>query len=209
MSLLFKYSVAALMGFGAAGAASALTVVEEPGSNLAAFSYTVDAAARVITLYETWGVNTSTDVLLKFIDWPHGYTAWRIDKYVTNETGASWTSFRHELLQSDKGSSPDDDGLSFAQLGNPHFPRTSDKFLDLYVDEVAHRDYLDFYNGVVASGETVFFSYGLTNRRETDATEPFYLRQTADAVPEAATWALLIAGFGMVGFALRRRAAIA
>lgn len=206
MSILLKFSVAALATLGFSGVASALTIVEEPGSNLASFSYTVDSASKVISLYETWGTNTNS-VLLKFIDWDHNFAAWRIDKYVTNETGKTWTSFTHELLQSDKSPSPNNDGLSFAQLGNPNYPRSSDKFLTVTADENHLRDYLSYTSGEVASGESVYFGYGITNRRETPQTEPFFLKQIALAgiVPEPATWALFLAGFGLVGVAIRRR----
>jgi hypothetical protein len=47
----------------------------------------------------------------------------------------------------------------------------------------------------------VVFEYGL--RDNTGSNDPFYLSQTAN-VPEPASWALLIAGFGMVGGSLRR-----
>lgn len=206
-----KFSMIALAAIAFAGPASALTITEEPGSNLVSFSYVVDAGAKVISIYETWGPGTATEVLLKFEGWTYNYDSWRVDKYVTNQTGDAWISFAHELLQSDKGSSPDKDGLSFAQYGNPYHPRSSDKFLDLYVDEEQDRDYLRYSNGVVESGETVFFSYGLTNRRDTPETDPFYLRQseflrqTKIIVPEPATWALMIGGFGLVGAALRAR----
>lgn len=204
MSIMLKLPVAALVALGFSGAASALMIVEEPGSNLASFSYSVDTANKVISLYETWGVNTST-VLLKFIDWNQNHLAWRIDKYVTNETGKTWNSFTHELLQSDKAESPDDDGLSFAQYGNPYYPRSSDLFQTATADENHLRDYLSYTDGAVASGSSVYFGYGITNRRETPQTEPFFLKQMAGTVPEPAAWAMLIAGFGMVGAVLRRR----
>ena len=67
------------------------------------------------------------------------------------------------------------------------------------------RDFLMFKDGTVAQGQTVFFTYGLTSRRDTEETNPFYLRQAQPGVPEPTTWAMLIAGFGLVGATLRRR----
>ena len=212
MSNCVRLTMVALATLSLAGPVSALSILEEPGSNLASFSYTVDETSKVISIYETWGPSTSAAVLLKFVDWTHNYDSWRIDKYVTNQTGDAWISFAHELLQSDKGSSPDKDGLSFAQYGNPYYPRSSDKFPDVFVDEDQERDYLRYSGAVVESGESVFFSYGLTNRRDTPATDPFYLRQseflrqTKTIVPEPGAWAMMIAGFGLVGATVRVRA---
>ena len=89
MSVFLKAGALALGVAALAAPADAITIIEEPGSNLAAFSYTVDSDAKVITLRETWGPATATEVLLKFVDWPHGLDGWRVDKFVTNQTGDS------------------------------------------------------------------------------------------------------------------------
>jgi hypothetical protein len=205
MNMKFLLPLAAAASLGLAASANALVITEEPGSNLAAFSYSVNTATRTIDIYETWGVGTSPNVLLRFTDFDSSRSSWVINKYVTNETGVEWTAFSHELLRTDKSGSPDDDGLSFAQFGVPTRPRTSDSFATVTADELSTRDYLNFTDGTVANGATVFFSYGLTDRR--GESDPFFLRQLAAeiAVPEPATWAMLITGFGLVGFSLRRR----
>lgn len=205
---MFKFivPVLALASVGMASASNAAIVITEDSGNLAAFSYNVDTATRTINIYETWGVDTLSTVDLLVEGWPYGLGSWTINKYVTNQSGADWNAFSHELLQSDKSWSPDRDGLSFAQLGIPHRPRESDKFSEVYADELPTRDFLNFYGGTLANGETAWFTYGITNRRDTDDTNPFYLRQLATAaVPEPAVWALLISGFGLVGLSLRRR----
>ncbi len=206
MKFKFVAPLALLASFGIAAAANALTITEEPGSNLAAFSYTFNVGTRTINLYETWGANTST-VVLKFSDWTYNAASWTVNKYVINQTGIEWTAFSHELLQSDKSGSHDSDGLSFAQFGIPFRPRSSDSFAVVNADEVSSRDYLNFKDGSVADGASAFFTYGLTARRNEGDVNPFYLRQLAAeiGVPEPATWAMLIAGFGMVGVSLRRR----
>lgn len=195
-----------LAALGAASGASALTITVEPGSNLALFSYDFDAATRTINVYETWGAATSSSATLRFDDWTYGGSSWTLNTYITNESGASWGSFAHELFNSQKQTSVDNDGLSFAQFGSPYRPRSSDVFGNVTADEHQNRDYLLFDDGSVASGETVLFSYGITARRSSNVS-PFFLRQAEflDVVPEPATWALLVAGFGFVGLSLRRR----
>lgn len=200
---LFTLAAAAAVSM-AVPASAAITITEDSG-NLVSLGYSVDVATRTITIRETWGEDTLRNVLLKFEGWPYGSLSWRIDKYVTNNTGRDWLNFSHELLQADYALSPDDDGLSFAQLGVPSRPRSSDLFANVYADELDTRDFLTFNNGTVANGQTVFFTYGLTARRDNSDTDPFFLRQAQPGVPEPATWAMLITGFGLVGFAARRR----
>lgn len=187
--------------------AAAVTITVEPGSNLAFFDYEVDVASRTIDIYETFGAATAGSVVLKFTDWTFGSASWVVNKYVTNDTGGAFASFSHELLQADKSGSEDNDGLSFAQFGAPLRPRTSDSFADVFADELAGRDYLLFSNGLIDIGAVAKFSFGLTNKRATDDTRVFFLRQSEflSAVPEPATWAVMIVGFGLVGVAMRRR----
>jgi hypothetical protein len=163
-------------------------------------------ATRTITVWETWGPKTSNIVDIKFTDFPLGRRdPWTLIKYVTNETGANFKFFQHELLNSDKSQSDNLDGLSFAQNGLPPVPRVSDVFSDVMVDELEERDFLFFSGGILKTGETGRFEYGLTVT-DPDGNNPFYIRQSG-VVPEPATWAMLITGFGLVGFAMRRRKA--
>ncbi len=195
----------ALASFGLATSADAAISISNPAGNLDAFSYTVDTTNRVIDLYETWGVNTGQHVYLLIEGWPYGLGSWKVNKYVTNNTGRDWHDFSNELLQSDRSLSPDIDGISFAQKGIPQRPRDSDLFASNFADELNYRDFLVFEDGTVANGSTVWMTFGLTNRRDNDETNPYWLRQSQPAVPEPATWAMLITGFGLVGFALRGR----
>lgn len=199
--------LAVLAAIGAAGSASALTITVEPGSSLTDFSYSVNSATRTIDIWETFGPDTKSAVVLKFDGWDYNSASWTVNKYVTNQTGADWNSFSHELLNDQKAGSGDRDGLSFAQLGSPQRPRASDSFTGVSVDEDANRDYLLFGNGSIADGATGWFTFGITARRSADV-DPFYLRQAeflAGQVPEPATWAMLVLGFGFVGASIRRR----
>ena len=210
--MIFKalLPVAALAAFGSASAANALTITVEPGGNLADFSYTVNEATKTINIWETFGPDTADAVVLKFTDWAYNISIWTVNKYVTNLTGDDWDSFSHELLGANKLGSPDKDGLSFAQYGAPYRPRSSDVFSNVTPDENWSRDYLLFDGGTVLSGSTAWFTFGLTARRSADV-DPFYLRQAEflDAVPEPATWAMLVLGFGFVGASMRRRRVMA
>lgn len=60
----------------------------------------------------------------------------------------------------------------------------------------------------LTNGETYTLSFnGLSQADNTAFIDAVGL--TSTAVPEASTWAMLIAGFGMIGFAARRRRAVA
>jgi hypothetical protein len=181
-----------------ASAASAVTVTEVSG-NLDAFAFAV--AGTNITIREVWGPTTDRVVRLEFDGLELGVD-YTVTKIVTNNSGFSWVSFGHELLLIDGSASDDDDGLSFAQ--DSGIARTSTDFDTLFVDELGLRDFLNWYGGSVGgSGSVTTFSYGL---RDGEGVQPFLLEQTAN-VPEPATWALMILGFGLIGFAARARKA--
>jgi hypothetical protein len=65
--------------------------------------------------------------------------------------------------------------------------------------------------GTAAVGEVCFLYYRVWNNGQAfqwDGTSgPFNMRIAVQAVPEPATWALMIAGFGVAGAAARRRRA--
>jgi hypothetical protein len=199
-------SLLPFMALAFAAPASALTIVAEPGSNLASFSFVVDEDARTITINEVFDGDTANNVLLRFTDFDPSLAAFTVVKNVTNNTGGRLTSFGFELLRTDGSGSPDNDGLSFNQFDRPPTPRTSDRFSMVMADEEQSRDFLNFSGGTVLNGQTVQFTFGLTDRRGT--SDPFFLAQNPNnttVVPEPSTWALMILGFGMVGFASRRR----
>jgi hypothetical protein len=201
LSVLVPLAAAAAFSF-AFSASAAVTVTEDAG-NLDFFSAVVNQGARTITINETWGVNTLRFVDIKISGFPTGLRSWTVIKTVTNNTGGDFKFFQHELLNSDKSQSDNLDGLSFAQNGSPQIPRTSTVFNQVLVDELDGRDFLNFFDGVLANGQTGTFRYGLTVSNQTD-NNPFFIRQSG-VVPEPATWAMLITGFGLVGFAMRRR----
>ncbi|WP_448581953.1 PEPxxWA-CTERM sorting domain-containing protein [Thermaurantiacus sp.] len=178
--------------------AVAVTVTQEAG-NLLSFSWNL--RGNVIEIVETWGPTTDRFVYLKLDGLEPGKN-YVVDKFMVNLTGKNWPSFSHELGFGSPGAfipSNNFDGLSFAQGSG--IPRTSDKCSGLIVDELGDRDYLNFILCDIPDLATARFSYGL--RANFEANNPFLLKQ--GVIPEPGTWAMLIAGFGLVGFAVRRR----
>jgi hypothetical protein len=56
------------------------------------------------------------------------------------------------------------------------------------------------------SSNVIYFGYDDDNRINPDDNhDDFIVRATISAVPEASTWAMMIAGFAVVGLAVRRR----
>jgi hypothetical protein len=205
-----KLSLAAAAAFSIAGTATAQVTVTPVGGNLFSFDYSV--SGNIIEIVETWGPDTGRFVYLQF-DGLQAGVDYEVRKFVVNATGLGnppgrvWRNFSHELGFGTPGagflSSDDFDGLSFAQGSG--IPRFSDRFTGLIADELASRDYFNFFNGEVWSGDTVLFGYGL--RANLASNNPFLLKQ--GNIPEPATWAMLITGFGLVGSALRRRTKVA
>ena len=200
-------------------AAGAVTVVQYPGTTLGAFSFSV--SGTTITINETWTNTNNVFLQISGLETGVSYT---VIKRITNSSGSAWTSLANELL--DPGLDPDDptpqpsfipvgystssdnDGLSFAQGAG--IPRNSSVFPTVIADETSDaRDFLDFTGATVASGSPVFtVQYGL---RDNGSNQPFLLSQRVNVrsvtpgVPEPATWAMMIVGFGMVGGAMRIR----
>jgi PEP-CTERM motif len=201
-------------------AANAVTIIQHPGTTLGAFSWSI--SGTTITINETW-TNTN-NVFLQIADLAAGVD-YTIIKRITNSSGSTWTSIANELL--DPGLDPEDprpqpgfvpggfstssdqDGLSFAQGSG--LPRTSSVFPTVVSDELSDaRDFIDFLGANVASGAPLFtVTYGLRDNNPA-ANQPFLLSQRVNvrsvpAVPEPGTWLMMLAGFGVVGGAMRRR----
>jgi PEP-CTERM motif len=218
MNILKKLMLTAAMVAIPAAANAAITITQLPGTTLGAFSWSL--SGTTITIDETW--TNSNNVFLKFEGLDQG-TNYTIVKRIINNSGATWTRIANELLDPEIdaedpkpqpgfvpggwSTSSDQDGLSFAQGSG--LPRTSSVFPTVEVDETTDvRDFIDFSGANVASGAPLFtLTYGL---RDTGNNEPFLLSQRVNvrsvpAVPEPGTWLMMMAGFGIVGGAMRRR----
>lgn len=133
-----------------------------------------------------------------------GYTYGKwLSLTITNNTASAWSSFDFELQSVLGTPSVDGDGLSFAQGAG--LPYTSNRFSTLQRTEDS-RDFLNFSGGTVAIGQAVTFNFAITDNQ---LRNQFWLVQTPNrvvsGVPEPATWALMMLGFGAIGFATRRR----
>jgi PEP-CTERM motif len=203
-----------------AAANAAITITQHPGTTLGAFSWSL--SGTTITINETWTNTNNVFLQINGLDAGVDYT---IVKRIINNSGSTWTSIANELLDpgvdaedpkpqpgfvpTGYSTSNDQDGLSFAQGSG--LPRTSSVFPTVVSDELTDaRDFIDFLGANVASGSPLFtLTYGLRDSQPQN-NQPFLLSQRVNvrsvpAVPEPGTWLMMMAGFGIVGGAMRRR----
>ncbi len=211
--------------FCAATVASAVPIVSLAPSNVGITSFGFTVVGNTITLNEVWGNNGPGFLLFSGLDSGVNYT---IVKNFTNNTGVTWNRLANELLdpagQANDGSdvlpypgfvpagfttSNDDDGLSFAQGSG--LPRTSTIFSSLIADEGTDvRDFLDYFNGTLASGASGSLTFGLRDSTPGE-NQPFLLAQRPNVdsrgggVPEPGSYALLGTGLLLMGLVGKRR----
>lgn len=220
MKTISKAAMAALLCTCVASTANAAVTVADYNGNLGSFSFSVSGTN--ITIDEVWTSASPVFLVFSGLDAGVDYT---VTKNITNNTAVQFTSMANELLDPSGNAndsldpnpqpgfvpvgfstSNDFDGLSFAQ-GSP-IPRVSSVFGTVVADELSNaRDFLDFINGTALPSSIFSVSFGL--RDNTGGNQPFLLAQRFNTrsvdVPEPATWAMLIAGFGLVGGAMRKR----
>lgn len=85
---------------------------------------------------------------------------------------------------------------------------TSDQGLAAKVGDFGFGIFLPMLNQVTSSpykSKVLYFGYDDEKSNPDDNHDDFIIRATITGVPEPATWAMLIAGFGLVGMSARRR----
>ena len=87
-------------------------------------------------------------------------------------------------------------------LARPEASAFGDKCASAWFDvSYSHCDFTDPGDGYLAD-----FGYNITPHGASLYSDTWLVRDSASgAVPEAATWALMLSGFGLVGAAMRRR----
>lgn len=216
-----KIVLTMILGLLLVGPAGAVTIGLH-SSNVGIGTMSWSVSGTDISIWEDW---TASGAGFLELDSLELFTDYTVTKYVTNNTGTDWDHFTNELLdptgQSEDGSydiptepwvpagfshSNNMDGLSFAQGSG--ISRTSTAFGSQVVDELAGRDFIDFFGGLVsgAGGEDTV-SYGLRNHSSVQM--PFLLVQRpneytgGEPIPEPTT--MLLFGLGLAGVAIRNR----
>ena len=182
MSALSKTAALALasaLAIAAAAPAQASPVITQVGQDLSTGSYDINFKGGTITFAN--GIGFPSYIAVS-----------------TNDTGAVRTVFGSPSTDfTDRGYAFYDantlGGFASVATSTPIYATNGRNFLGLRVESGGQ-----FYYGFAYTTDNVLNSYGFENQANTGILG-------TTAVPEPATWALMIAGFGLVGAAMRRR----
>jgi hypothetical protein len=202
MNNFSKIAIAALAFGGSISAASAAGVISSisaSGDGLGSFNYTIDDTNRVLDLTKVF--NSVDPIVLTFtVEHSTGPgNPYTVNEAITNSSSQLWTDFHYTIGEPDRGN-----GVVFTQHNNSVLSGFS-------LDQSSGPRNLDF-SGNLASGSPAAtagfmispFDPGQGNTMTFTLTQVPTIGQVPP-VPEPETYAMLLAGLGLMGFMAKRR----
>lgn len=197
MNNLSKLVIAALAFAGSistASAAGVITDITASGAGLGTFDPpAIDNDLKTLDLSKTF--DSVNPIVLTFtVEHAAGPgTPYTVSEGITNMTNQSWIDFHYSIQEPDQGQ-----GVVFTE-------HSSSTFGDFTLDQSSGPRNLDFSGSTLAHGGTAdaFFMLSPFDPGQGNTTT-FTLTQVP-TIPEPETYAMLLAGLGLMGFIARRR----
>ena len=174
-----------------ASAAAVITNITASGPGLGSFSYTDDGSRNLDLVKVFDSVNPIVLTFTVAHDTGPG-NPYNITEHITNNTGVDWTDFHFSITEPDHGS-----GVVFTSFNSSTLSGFS-------LDGSSGPRNLDF-TGFLTVGGTATALFDLSPFDPgAGGTTTFTLTQVP-TIPEPETYAMLLAGLGLIGFSARSR----
>ena len=194
MNNLSKLVIAALAFGGSISAASAAGVITDveiiSGQGSIA---NVDIDGRTIDFDKTF--NTLDPIVLEFtVEHATGPgTPYTVTEDVTNNTGQSWIDFHYTIGEPDPAQ-----GVVFTA-------HQSSTFGDFTLDQSSGPRNLDFSESTLAHSDTAAAAFNISPFDPGQGNTTTFTLTQVPTIPEPETYAMLLAGLGLMGFIAKRR----